>query len=64
MIKIRKLTDKGDEPKEVTVEKAEEMILAAEGRYFIVNAETKDILKECKLEDNMSLMFTPLARGG
>lgn len=64
MIKIRKLTDKGDEAQEVTVEEAEEMIEAEAGNYFVVDADSKKVLKELKLEDGQSLMLIPRACGG
>lgn len=64
MITIRKLTDKGDEAKEVTVKQAEDMIEAAEGLYFVVDANTNKVLKELKLEDGQSLMLIPRAYGG
>ena len=64
MIRIRVLGAKGDETKELTVEEAEDMVEAELGTYYVVNAETKKIMREIKLEDGMSLMLLPAVRGG
>jgi len=64
LIRIRVLGAKGDETKELTVEEAEDMVEAELGTYYVVNAETKKIMREIKLEDGMSLMMIPAVQGG
>jgi len=63
-VKIHILGKKGHETVELPPKEAEELIEAEEGRYFVVDAETKQILREIKLEEGQELMMIPIVRGG
>lgn len=70
MVDVSIVNAKGDENYHgMTVEQAEELIgeffEEAKGqRYFIVDKETNEILKEIKLKENQSVVLVPIVGGG
>jgi hypothetical protein len=63
-VKIRYLNKKGDEIKEVPLEEALNMIDAEEGKYYIVDSETRKLIKPIEIADGQSLMLLPAVGGG
>lgn len=63
-VKIRYLNKKGDEPIELTIEEAEQLIEAEQGRYFVVDAESRKLLQEVEVKDGQSLVLLPIVKGG
>jgi len=63
-VKISYLNKRGHETVEMTVEEAENLIEAEQGRYYVVNMETKQVLREIKVEDGQKLMLVPFVQGG
>jgi len=63
-VKIVYLNRKGHETVELSPKEAEQLIKAEQGRYFVVDAETRQVLREIKLEDGQELMLVPIVRGG
>jgi len=63
-VKISFLNRSGHEVVEVTPEEAERLREAYEGRYVIVDARTKQPLREVKVEDGQELYFIPPVAGG
>jgi len=64
VVKISYLNKKGHETIELSPEEAERLVEAEQGRYFVVDAQTKRILREIKIEDGQELLFIPFVRGG
>lgn len=69
MTKVEILGSEGHQTfEDLTPEQAEELInktIEAEGqRYFIIDKQTKAILKEIKLSENQEIALIPIARGG
>jgi len=64
MVKIRKLSEKGHEEFDVSKEEAIEMFQAEQGRYFVVDSKTKELVSEVNIEDDQELMMVPIIRGG
>lgn len=63
-VKIHILGKNGHETIELSKEEAEHLIEAEEGRYFIIDSKTKQILREIKLEEGQELMMIPIVSGG
>lgn len=63
-VKIRYLNKKGDTPLELTPEEAQELVDAEEGKYFVVDAETRQILHEVEVKNGQNLVLMPVVRGG
>lgn len=64
VVKIRKMYSGGDETQTLTQEEAQNLIETEKGRYFVVDAATKKILKEVKVEDGQELLLVPILSGG
>ena len=69
MVKVEILGSEGHQTfEDLTPEEAKELInktIEAEGqRYFIIDKQTKAVLKEIKLSENQEIALIPIARGG
>jgi len=69
MVNVSILGSKGHEEfKDLTVEEAEELIektIDAEGqRYFIVDKNTNQLIKEVKLQPDQDIALIPIVKGG
>ena len=69
MTKVEILGSEGHQTfEDLTPEQAEQLInktIEAEGeRYFIIDKQTKAVLKEIKLSENQEIALIPIARGG
>lgn len=69
MVTIKKLGYAGHETfEDLTPEEAEKLIDQLEikdgQRYFVMDMETKKLLKEIKLQENQKIALIPVVRGG
>lgn len=63
-VHVRKLGELGHEPLELTPEEAERLMVSVQGRYFVVDEETRALLKEVTPEPGQRIALIPIARGG
>ena len=63
-VKIRFLNRRGDEALHLSVEEAQNLVDAEQGRYFVVDTVTRKIMHEVKVADGQSLVLMPVIRGG
>jgi len=63
-VKIKKIGKDGHSEIDVTPEQAIEMCTAEEGRYFVIDSKTKQLVKEINIKDGQELMLVPIIRGG
>ena len=63
-VKVKVLSEIGHEPMEVTPEEAERLIMVSQGRYFVVDEETQELLREFKIEPGQRIALIPIATGG
>jgi len=63
-VRVTILSERGHEPMEVTPEEAERLITVNRGRYFVVDEETNELLREFKLEPGQRIALIPIATGG
>lgn len=63
-VQVTILSEIGHEPMEVTPEEAERLITVSQGRYFVVDEETQELLQELKLESGQRIALIPIATGG
>jgi len=64
VVKIRKITTKGDEQHLLSLEEAAKLIDAEKDRHFVVDVKTMKVLGELKVEDGQELMLVPYLHGG
>jgi len=69
MVKVSILNEFGHESfEDLTVEEAEKLVnetIDAEGtRYFVIDKDTKQILREIKLQEDQDITLIPIIRGG
>lgn len=63
-VKIRKLSKNGDDELNLPEEEARRLVETEQGRYFIVDSQTKQIIKPVQVQDGQELMFLPIVAGG
>lgn len=63
-VSVRRLNELGHETLELTPEEAERLMFASQGRYFVVDEATKNLVKEVSLEPGQRIALIPIARGG
>lgn len=63
-IKVRVLNELGHEPLELSPEDFKDMIQLEQGRYFVIDEETKSILKDLNVEPGQRIALIPIAKGG
>ena len=63
-VKVRMLNERGHETLELTPEEAERLVVSEQGRYFVIDEETRAILKDVSLEPGQRIALIPIARGG
>ena len=63
-VKIKKIGREGHSEVDVSQEQAIEMCRAEEGRYFVIDSKTKQLVKEINIKDGQELMLVPIIRGG
>ena len=65
MVKVIVLNLNGHTTHEdLTVEEAEKLVIEKGTRYFVVDWETKNILRELELEENQAIALIPKVQGG
>ena len=63
-VHVRRLSELGHETLELTPEEAERLMVSVQGRYFVVDEETRSLLKEVTPELGQRIALIPIARGG
>ncbi len=63
-VKIRKQSRNGDDELNLSEEEAKRLVETEQGRYFIIDAETKKIVSPIQVQDGQELMFLPIVAGG
>lgn len=65
-VHVRVLNELGHETFELTPEEAEELIMGKEGRFFVVDEETRKLIREVSvsLEPGQRIALIPIAKGG
>ena len=58
------LTRSGHEEVQTTAEEAQALIDAEPGKYYVVNADTKDIIRQVVVEEGQTLQLIPVVQGG
>lgn len=64
VVKLRRMYSGGDEEKQLTIDEAQSMVQAEEGRYFVVDKETRKVIKPVEIVDGQELLMIPVLRGG
>jgi hypothetical protein len=64
VVRIRKLGSSGHDTFNLTLDEAQAMVDAEEGRYFVIDQETTKLVSEVKLKDGQKIMMVPIVQGG
>jgi hypothetical protein len=63
-VRIKKLDHTGHSTMNLTLNEAQAAVEADEGKYFIIDEDTTEILQNVPVKDGQKLMFVPVVQGG
>jgi len=64
VVKITMLNTLGHEEVTLTKEEAFKLVTAERGKYYVVDAKTRELIRNIVIEDGQELVLMPVVSGG